>query len=86
MKTRKKTKKSAKKTSFLRGYWNKLMGWGESLLNWLEWNTHTLWSLGLLLFGLAMLSPSIMPWTVIAWASLLVGGGRLLLDLKDRWL
>jgi hypothetical protein len=88
MKTTKKRKsrKKVRKTSLLRTYWNKLKGWGEGLLNWLEWNTNTLWSLGLIAFGLGMLCPSIMPWTVIAWGALLVGGARLLLDLRDRWL
>jgi hypothetical protein len=87
MKTTKKrkTRKKAQKPSILRRYWDKLKGWGEGLLNWLEWNTHTLWSIGLVLFGLAMLCPSIVPWTVIAWGALLVGVVRLLLDLKDRW-
>ena len=63
-----------------------LTSWVEGLLLWLEWNTHTLWSAGLIVFGLAMLCPSIMPWTVIAWGALVVGSLRLLLDLKDRWL
>ena len=88
MKTKKKTRKSKKasKTSLLRGYWNKLVGWGEGSLYWLEWNTHTLWSLGLIAFGLAMLCPAIMPWEAIAWGALGVGSFRLLLDLRDRWL
>ena len=88
MKT-KKTRKSRKKNpkpSFLRIQWGKLTGWGENILYWLEWNTHTLWSLGLVAFGLAMLWPALAPWSVIAYAALAVGGVRLLSDLKDRWL
>jgi hypothetical protein len=85
----KKTRKSRRKNpkpSFLRKYWDTLKGWGENALRWLEWNTHTLWSLGLVAFGLAMLWPALAPWSVIAYAALAVGGVRLLSDLKDRWL
>ena len=84
-KTRKNRKKTSK-PSFLRKYWDVLVGWVDKLLHWLEWNTHTLWSLGLIAFGLAMLWPALAPWSVIAYAALAVGGVRLLLDLKDRWL
>ena len=88
MKTKKtrKGKKSRSKPSFLRKHWSVLTGWGEKLLHWLEWNTHTLWSLGLVAFGAAMLWPAMAPWSVIAYAALAVGGIRLLLDLRDRWL
>ena len=88
MKTKKtkKSKKKAPETPLLRRSWSRVKGWGEGLLNWLEWNTHTLWSLGLITFGLAMLCPSVMPWNVIAWGALLVGSVRLLLDLKERTL
>lgn len=86
MKTKKKTKKNAKKTPLLRRYWDRLKDRVEKLVLWLEWNTDTLWSVGLVAFGLAMLCPSVMPWTVIAWGALAVGSLRLLLDLKNRWL
>ncbi len=83
---KKKVSKKNSNSSFLRKHWNKLKNWGESGLNWLEWNNHTVWSVGLVAFGAAMLWPSIAPWTVIAYGALLVGGVRLLLDLRDRWL
>jgi hypothetical protein len=83
---KKRTRKKAPNSSFLRRNWDKLKNWGESSLSWLEWNTHTLWSLGLIAFGAAMLWPSIAPWTVIAYVALSVGGIRLLLDLKERWM
>jgi len=84
-KTRKGKKKSPK-PSFLRKGWDKVKNVGESLLGWLEWNSHLVGSLGLILAGWVLLCPEVSLEGVIAWGAILVGGYRLLIDLKDRYL
>ena len=84
-KTRKKGKKSSK-LSFLRKSWDKLKHGGELLLNWLEWNTHLLGSLGLVVAGWVLLCPAVSLEAVIAWGAIVVGGYHLLIELKSRLL
>ena len=84
-KTRKKGKKGSK-LSFLRKVWDKLKHGGESLLDWLEWNTHLVGSLGLIVAGWVLLCPAVSLEAVLAWGLLAVGGYRLLIELKNRLL
>lgn len=84
-KTRKVTRKPSN-ISFLRKIWGKMKNGGESLLNWLEWNTHLVGSLGLLAAGGLLLCPSISLEGVLAWAAIAFGGFHLLIELKDRYL
>ena len=84
-KTRKKGKKSSK-LSFLRKSWDKLKHGGESLLDWLEWNTRLVGALGLIVAGWVLLCPAVSLEAILAWGAIAVGGYHLLLELKNRLL
>ena len=84
-KTKKVTKKSSK-ISFLRNLWGKVKSGGETVLDWLEWNTNLVGSLGLIAAGGLLLCPSISLEGVLAWSAIAFGGFHLLVELKDRYL
>jgi hypothetical protein len=85
-KKRKKVTRKASNISFLRNLWGKVKNAGESLLSWLEWNTHLVGSLGLVAAGGLLLCPSISLEGVLAWSAIAFGGFHLLVELKDRYL
>ena len=83
--TRKKGKKGSK-LSFLRKSWDTIKHGGESLLNWAEWNTRLLGSLGLIVAGWVLLCPAVSLEAVLAYGAIAVGGYHLLVELKNRFL
>lgn len=89
MKTKKEINKNEKgnlNLSLVKDSLHKLEDWLEQLLYWCELDAHTWRALVMVGFGVAVLYPALMPWHVLAWALLSLGGLRLLLILKNRWL